>query len=168
MKQLMILAASIFFLNSGTAYAKSATASLEGIGSSTWTSGTVTFREENGGLRIKVTVKSVNPGKHGFHIHENGSCEKAGAAAGNHFNPGEAPHGHISRDGFAGAHAGDLGNLEVISDGTGSMELFVPGLSLSEGDHNVLGRSVILHEKEDDFSQPVGNSGGRIACGVIK
>lgn len=167
MKKIFVLAAaSLFFAVS--AQAKEATASLTGIGFSTWTTGSVSFREENGGLRIKVDVKSANPGLHGFHIHENGSCERDGAAAGNHFNPAETTHGHLVKDGFEKAHAGDLGNLEIGPDGTGKMEIFVPGLNLTSGDHNVMGRSVILHDKPDDFSQPNGNSGGRIACGVIK
>lgn len=155
-------------LSASPAAAKSASAGLEGIGANTWATGTVNLREEKGGLRIRVDVKSVNPGKHGIHIHENGSCEKSGAAAGNHFNPAEVQHGNLIEDGFGAAHAGDLGNLEVGSDGTGRMEIFVPGLSLSRGTYNVMGRAVILREKEDDFGQPAGNTGGRIACGVIR
>jgi Cu-Zn family superoxide dismutase len=64
-------------------------------------------------------------------------------------------------------HAGDLGNVEILADGTGNYEAAIPGLALSEGAYNVLGRSVIVHEKEDDFGQPLGNAGARIACGII-
>lgn len=167
MKTAAILALAIF-LSAGAACARTASASLEGIGASTWTSGGVTFEEQKGGVLIKADIKSANPGKHGFHIHENGSCERAGAAAGNHFNPNEVGHGYVVRDGFEKAHAGDLGNFEVSSDGTGKFELFVPGLSLSTGDYNISGRAIILREKPDDMeTQPIGNSGARIACGEI-
>lgn len=168
MKRAAFLAVTLFLSFSCAAQARTASASLEGTGLSPFTSGSVSFKEENGGLRVKAEVKSVTPGKHGFHIHENGSCEGDGKAAGNHFNPDEVGHGHLVQHGFGAAHAGDLGNIEVGGDGTGKLEVFLPGLNLSEGRYNVKGRSVILHEKEDDYSQPAGNAGGRIACGVIR
>ena len=103
---------------------------------------------------MEASVKGVSPGKHGFHIHENGACTEEGKAAGGHFNPDQASHGLLSKDGFAHSHAGDLGNIEVAADGTGKLEVILPGLSLTEGKYNVTGKSVILHEKEDDFGQP--------------
>jgi Cu-Zn family superoxide dismutase len=65
------------------------------------------------------------------------------------------------------AHAGDMGNIEIGENGSGTLIVFMPGLSLSQGEANVTGKAVILHEQEDDFGQPTGNAGGRIGCGVI-
>ena len=129
--------------------------------------GTLQLEEVAGGLKIDAVVKGVTPGKHGFHFHENGSCADEGKAAGSHFNPDHVPHGLLTKNGATHAHAGDMGNIEVGADGTGQLSLTLPGLSLSSGNYNVSGKSVILHEKEDDFSQPTGNAGARIGCGVI-
>ena len=113
-------------------------------------------------------MANVPPGKHGFHVHENGSCAEMGKAAGGHFNPDHVQHGFLPKDGYMNAQAGDMGNIEVGTDGTGILKLFMPGLTLKDGKYAVTGKSVILHEKEDDFSQPVGNAGSRIGCGIIK
>ena len=131
-------------------------------------SGKVIFTEENGGLSVEATVANVPPGKHGFHVHENGSCAEMGKAAGGHFNPDHMQHGFLPKDGYTHAQAGDMGNIEVGPDGNGTFKLFMPGLTLKEGKYAVVGKSVILHEKEDDFSQPVGNAGSRIGCGMIE
>lgn len=130
-------------------------------------SGMATFEETPEGLKVSLRVVEAPPGRHGFHIHENGSCEEAGNAAGGHFNPDNVKHGDLSQEGFTGAHAGDFGNIEIGADGNGTAEKIFPGLTLKEGKYGVVGRSIILHEKEDDFGQPTGNAGGRIACGVI-
>ncbi|MBI4430985.1 MAG: superoxide dismutase family protein [Candidatus Omnitrophica bacterium] len=130
-------------------------------------SGKVTFTEMAEGLKIDAEVSGVSPGRHGFHIHEKGDCSDAGNAAGGHFNPDSVPHGDLVQDGFVHAHAGDLGNIEIDASGNGKLGKLITGLTLNEGKYGVAGRSVILHEKEDDFGQPTGNAGGRIACGVI-
>jgi len=131
--------------------------------------GEAVFEEKNGGLDVAVTLVNVTPGKHGFHIHENGSCDDEGKAAGSHFNPDAVAHGMASKDGFEHAHAGDFGNIEIDADGFGTLDFFMPGLTLTDmnSKYNVVGRAVIVHEKEDDFGQPLGNAGGRIACGII-
>jgi Cu-Zn family superoxide dismutase len=129
--------------------------------------GKVSFMETDEGLKINAVVQNAPPGEHGFHIHEKGDCSDAGNAAGGHFNPDSMPHGDLVKDGFAHAHAGDLGNIEIDANGNGKLEKLIPGLTLKEGKYGVEGRSVILHEKEDNFSQPTGNAGGRIACGLI-
>jgi Cu-Zn family superoxide dismutase len=87
--------------------------------------------------------------------------------AGDHFNPDGLQHGFVMRDGLSKAHAGDLGNIEVGPDGTGRIEIIVPGLTLGSGQYSVGGRSLVVHEKEDSFGQPAGNAGGRFACGPI-
>jgi len=130
-------------------------------------SGTVTFTQVEEGLTINAEISGAPAGKHGFHIHEKGDCSDAGNAAGSHFNPDSVPHGDLVQDGFVHAHAGDFGNIEIDASGNGKLEKFIPNLTLEEGKYGIAGRSVILHEKEDNFGQPTGNAGGRIACGVI-
>jgi Cu-Zn family superoxide dismutase len=130
-------------------------------------SGKVTFTELPDGLKIEAEVSGAAPGKHGFHIHEKGDCSDLGNAAGGHFNPDSVSHGDVVKDGFTHAHAGDLGNIEIDANGNGKLEKLIPGVSLNAGPYGVSGRSVILHEKEDDFGQPTGNAGGRVACGTI-
>jgi Cu-Zn family superoxide dismutase len=130
--------------------------------------GTVDFIETGDGIQVVAVFSNVTPaGKHGFHVHENGSCEDGGNAAGGHFNPAGMQHGFLPKDGHDKAHAGDLGNIEIDDAGNGTLVVFVPGLSLSKGEKNISGKAVILHEKEDDFGQPTGNAGGRIGCGLI-
>lgn len=147
--------------------AATAAADLRGTTEGSKISGKVELEETSEGLKIKAIVSKAPPGKHGFHIHESGSCADGGKAAGGHFNPENVPHGLLARDGFSGAHAGDLGNIEINADGDGQLETFLSGLSLSQGKYNVAEKAVILHAKEDDFGQPAGNAGDRIGCGVI-
>lgn len=121
-------------------------------------------KEGHEGVYIKVTVSNVpNPGKHGFHIHENGSCAEEGKAAGGHFNPMKVEHGFLPKDGHEHAHSGDMGNIEIDENGHGTLFLNLPGVKLED----IAGKAIILHEKEDDFGQPTGNAGGRIGCGII-
>jgi Cu-Zn family superoxide dismutase len=107
------------------------------------------------------------PGKHGFHIHEFGAVTQGGKDAGGHYNPFGKPHGYVVSQGVQNVHAGDLGNIEIAEDGTGLLDLRVKDLWLTGHQINVAGRAVIVHEKEDDFGQPVGNAGARIAGGAI-
>jgi superoxide dismutase, Cu-Zn family len=126
--------------------------------------GTVTFTQVGDTVQVVADVTGLTPGKHGFHIHEFGDCSAADASsAGGHFNPMKKPHGAPDA---AERHAGDLGNLEADSTGKAHLELKDNMLKLS-GENSILGRGVIVHEKVDDWSQPTGNAGGRLACGVI-
>ncbi len=112
-------------------------------------------------------VTGLAPGtKHGFHVHEFGDCSAPdGTSAGGHFAPEAHPHGAPDP---AAHHAGDLGNLEADAAGKATVNLLVPGLSLGSGARALLGRGVIVHAQADDLTtQPTGNAGGRIACGVI-
>ena len=127
--------------------------------------GTVTFTKEGDTMKIVAEVTGLTPGKHGFHIHEFGDCSSPdGKAAGGHFNPTNSPHaGHDAEQ----RHEGNLGNLEADSSGKAHLELTDKMMTMS-GEKSIIGRGVIVHEKEDDLkSQPVGNAGGRLACGVI-
>jgi Cu-Zn family superoxide dismutase len=165
---LLLLAAGASFLIAGSAWSATATAIIKGTAPDSKIAGTVTLSEERGGLTVVAHVSNVPPGEHGFHIHAIGSCDDLGKAAGGHFNPDKSPHGLYPMDGPMKAMAGDMGNIVVSADGSGNFSVFMPGLTLKDGKYAVNGLSIILHEKKDDFSQPAGNAGGRIGCGIIK
>jgi len=148
--------------------AQSAKAVIEGTEEGSDLSGTVDLVQTGDGVQVVANLTNVpQPGQHGFHIHELGSCEDAGKAAGGHFNPDKTKHGLLPRDGHEHAHAGDMGNIVIGENGRGSLVVFLPGLTLTKGKKSVIGRAVILHSKEDDFGQPTGNAGARIGCGTI-
>ena len=129
--------------------------------------GSVTFTQQGDKVRVVANVTGLTPGLHGFHIHEKGDCSAPDAmSAGGHFNPHGKPHGDAHA---AERHAGDLGNLSADKDGNARADLAVDGLSLAAGAANsVVGRSVVVHANPDDLkSQPAGNSGPRVACGVV-
>lgn len=166
MKRAWIVGMSIA-VGCAPAWAETGKAVMHGTVEGSKISGTAGFTDSAEGLKVSVQVANVPPGKHGFHIHQFGSCGDQGKAAGGHYNPDGVQHGFLPKDGFAAAHAGDFGNLEVAPDGTGTLALTIPGLHLTADKHAIAGRAVILHENPDDFSQPTGNAGGRIGCGVI-
>lgn len=144
--------------------ATKATCKLESKSGSQVT-GTVTFTKVGDDLQVVADITGLKPGKHGFHIHEKGDCSAPDAAsAGGHFNPMQHKHG-----GTTGMerHEGDLGNIET--DASGKTHLDWKGkLSLS-GANSIIGKSVVVHEKEDDLkTDPSGNSGARVACGAIE
>lgn len=131
------------------------------------TAGKVRFTEVAGGVRIVADITGLTPGaKHAIHIHEFGDVSgEDGSAAGGHYNPGGHPHGGPEAE---HRHAGDLGNLTADAAGNAHYELVVKGLSLCCGKMPAIGRSIIIHAKEDDLtSQPSGNAGPRISQGVI-
>ena len=165
----IILSLTVFFvfLFNSCVHAGSATANVKGTAADSSLKGKVFFQDTPEGLKIHAEFQGAPAGKHGFHIHDIGDCGDVGKAAGGHYNPEGAPHGLLMKDGFSHAHAGDLGNIEIAADGTGTLNTLLSGLPLKGGKYDVLGRSVILHEKEDDFGQPTGNAGGRIGCGII-
>lgn len=127
--------------------------------------GVVTFTKVAGGIRVMADVRGLTPGLHGFHIHELGDCSAPdGTSAGGHFNPEGVAHG-APVDSIR--HVGDLGNLEADSTGQAHYE-WTDSMLAFQGDHNIIGRGVIIHAGEDDLtSQPTGAAGARVACGVI-
>ncbi len=153
---------------SSPAWAAGAKATITGTMPASPISGEVTLTEESGGLRIKGELANVPPGKHGFHIHEKGTCAEEGKAAGGHFNPDKMDHGYMPKDGPMHAHPGDMGNIEAGDGGKASIDVLLPGVTLKDGKYAVSGKAIIVHEKADDFSQPTGNAGGRIGCGIIE
>lgn len=130
--------------------------------------GVATFVTADEGLQVNAELSDVPPGYHGFHIHEFGSCDDGGSAAGGHFNPLETQHGYLPDDGLDNAHAGDLGNIIIESNGTGTLQETIPPLPLMTGRLAIAQRAVIVHADRDDFGQPTGNAGGRIGCGIIE
>ena len=143
-----------------------ARASIEPRSGSTVT-GTAIFAESSPGrVAVHVHIEKAPPGTHGLHIHEKGDCSDPEAkSAGPHFNPGGMPHAGPQNPKH---HAGDLGNIEIRPDGTGDLEIVSDMLTVKPGPNSVIGRSVVFHEKADDFTtQPTGNAGGRWGCGVI-
>ncbi|MDP2654245.1 MAG: superoxide dismutase family protein [Candidatus Omnitrophota bacterium] len=172
MKKILIMAVGLVSIGAAACYAvasQKAVAVIKGAEEGSPITGRAAFEETEQGLKVSVEVIGVpNPGPHGFHIHEKGSCEDLGNAAGGHYNPHGVQHGFLPEDGHGAAHAGDMGNIEIKADGSGTLELVLPEVSLSGEHNNVNGLAVILHEKTDDFGQPTGNAGGRIGCGIIK
>ncbi len=126
--------------------------------------GTVTFTKESGGIRVHGEISGLSPGLHGFHVHEWGNVSKDdGSGCGSHYNPHGAQHGDASA---TARHVGDLGNIEADAQGKAVYDRLDTMLSLQDAE-SIIGRGLIVHEKADDFGQPVGNAGGRVAQAVI-
>lgn len=131
--------------------------------------GTASFTEVPGGVRILVEVKGLPPGPKGVHLHEAGKCDPPEfTTAGSHFNPEKKQHGTMNPQ---GAHAGDLPNIVVDASGSGRLETTTNRITLGAGTSSLFdadGSAIVVHAAADDFkTDPTGNSGGRIACGVI-
>jgi Cu-Zn family superoxide dismutase len=130
--------------------------------------GEAVFERKGAAITLRVDISGAAPGTHAAHIHEKGDCSAPDASsAGGHWNPTVEEHGRWDHDPF---HLGDLGNIEVGADGTGSLSLETELWELGTGAPNdIVGKAVIVHAAADDFkTQPTGNAGGRIACGVIR
>ncbi|HXX31207.1 MAG TPA: superoxide dismutase family protein [Myxococcaceae bacterium] len=132
------------------------------------TVGRVTLIDTAHGLVVRGTLKGVPKGAHAFHFHEVGKCEPPFKTAGAHFNPTQRAHGMMDPGGH---HAGDLPNLVVPRGGKLDFEIFAEALTLADGPNSVLdadGTALVLHAKADDHrTQPSGDAGDRIACGVL-
>jgi Cu-Zn family superoxide dismutase len=129
-------------------------------------SGTVTFTKTEGGIKVVADLQGFQgAGKHGFHIHEYGDCSAPdGTSAGGHYNPAMMSHGAPTDK---TSHEGDMGNIEADASGKAHLEYVDPMLTFT-GPNSIIGRSIIVHKNEDDMkTQPTGNAGPRVACGVI-
>jgi Cu-Zn family superoxide dismutase len=128
-------------------------------------SGQVIFLQEGSKVRVIADVTGLTPGKHGIHIHEFGDCSTPdGMGAGGHFNPHNKRHGGPDD---SDRHLGDLGNLDADKTGRAKYDRLNDLISLT-GRNSIIGRSVVIKERADDFTtQPGGNAGARVACGVI-
>jgi superoxide dismutase, Cu-Zn family len=153
----------------GEARARVAVAELQGR-EGTEITGTVSFTElPDGEIQVVAHVENVpgEPGLRGIHLHETGDCSAPDfMSAGDHFDPNDHPHGG---PGDSERHAGDFGNIEIDQGGHGELTLTTELLTVHQGPRSVLGRAVILHERRDDLeTQPTGDAGGRVACGVVE
>ena len=129
--------------------------------------GTIRFHRAGEGVHVTGELTGLAPsGKHGFHLHEFGDCSAPdGTSAGGHFAPEGHPHGPPDPTTH---HAGDLGNVEADAEGHAKVDVTVPGLTLATGDRAIVGRALIVHGQPDDLtSQPAGNAGPRVGCGVV-
>src|SRR6202035_4094665 len=129
--------------------------------------GTVTFVMKGDQVQVVADVQNLKPGKHGFHIHEKGDCSSPDASsAGGHFNPENMKHGGPDASEH---HVGDLGNIEADANGRAHYDRTVNFLEIAVDPNTIDGKAIIVHAQEDDLhTQPTGNSGARLACGIIR
>jgi Cu-Zn family superoxide dismutase len=132
------------------------------------TIGEATFEQVGNKVKVVVFVQGLKPGQeHGLHIHEKGDCSSGdGMSAGGHFNPHGKPHGNPQS---GERHAGDLPSLQANKRGRANVQVEVDQITVTPGPSSIVGRAVIVHASPDDYkTQPTGNAGARLACGVIK
>jgi Cu-Zn family superoxide dismutase len=132
--------------------------------------GSVTLTQTPRGVLLALAVKGLPPGEHAFHVHAVGKCEPPFDSAGGHFNPDGHKHGMLAAE---GAHAGDMPNLHIPADGELMVEVLNTSITLEKGKPNSVfdtdGSAIVIHANKDDYStDPTGNAGGRIACGVVQ
>ncbi|MCK9915104.1 superoxide dismutase family protein [Microbacteriaceae bacterium K1510] len=132
--------------------------------------GSVNLTQTHQGVLINVSVKGLPPGEHAFHVHAVGKCEPPFTSAGGHFNPTNHKHGMMAPE---GQHAGDMPNLHIPQSGELTVEVLNTNITLEKGKPNSVydadGSAVIIHAGKDDYkTDPTGDAGGRIACGVIE
>jgi Cu-Zn family superoxide dismutase len=165
-----LAAGALLLVGTTTTFAQQqagATADLKsGTGASV---GTATFTQETAGVRLKAQVKGLTVGLHGIHIHAVGKCDSPDfMTAGGHFNPTMHQHGLENPQ---GAHAGDMPNLAIASDGSGTVDFLLKDVTLGTGTGSLFGpdgTALVIHaDQDDEKTDPTGNSGARIACGVI-
>ncbi len=167
--RLPIAVSVAFLLATGSAHAQStAIAKLETAGGQS--AGTVMLRQTPNGVHVLIDVQNLPAGIHGFHVHETGQCQPDFKAAGGHYAPAGKKYGFYTE---GGPHAGDLPNIHVSQSGAVRVEYFAPGLSLEKNAKNTVldedGSAIIIHAQPDDYtSQPAGDAGDRITCGVIE
>ena len=142
-----------------------ATATLSPTAGNT-AAGTVRFAQHGARTQVEARLTGLAPNsEHGLHVHEKGECGPDGTAAGGHFNPRGQPHAFYGK---AERHAGDMPNVRADANGVATLSWESELLTVADGPASVIGRSVVLHRDADDYaSQPAGNSGPRLACGVV-
>ena len=129
--------------------------------------GTVTFTQKGDKVVVSANVAGLSPGQHGFHVHEKGDCSADdGMSAGGHFNPFGKPHGNPTSGEH---HAGDMPMLNADGTGAATLTAELDPMTIGGGAADIVGKAVIIHKGADDYkTQPTGNSGARVACGVIR
>jgi superoxide dismutase, Cu-Zn family len=164
----LTVSAMLLALAAASAAAQSAKATLKSADGKEV--GTAALTETPAGVLIRVTVNGLPPGERAFHIHGVGKCEPPFTSAGPHFNPGGKKHGLMASEGH---HAGDMPNLHVPANGELVVEVLNPDVTLEKGKPGSLlggqGTALVVHAGKDDYkSDPAGDAGGRIACGLIE
>jgi Cu-Zn family superoxide dismutase len=170
MKALHALAAglSLFALAMSQAAAQTANATLKDANGREV--GSAALAETHAGVLVSLSLTGLPAGEHAFHIHGVGKCEPPFTSAGGHFNPGGKKHGVMAPD---GPHAGDMPNLHIPADGKIAVEVLNTSVTLEKGKPNSLfgpeGTALIVHAGKDDYkTDPTGDAGGRIACGIVQ
>jgi Cu-Zn family superoxide dismutase len=132
--------------------------------------GKVTLTQTQAGVRLQLALNGLAPGEHAFHVHAVGKCEPPGfTSAGPHFNPGQKKHGKENPEGH---HAGDMDNVTVPASGKLDLTVVNKDITLEKGKSNSVfqdgGTALVVHAKQDDYkTDPAGNAGDRVACGII-
>lgn len=162
----IIAVAFVSLVSTATAESKEAIGVVYPASGSTC-KGLVRITQDASSIKLVADIEGLAPGsKHAFHIHEFGDCSAPDAmSAGPHYDPAQTKHHGMPND--KASHAGDMGNIEADAGGKVHLELTLDDVSVDGPQSPVLGRAVSIHANPDDFSQPVGNAGGRIGCGVI-
>jgi Cu-Zn family superoxide dismutase len=168
MKKLLTVSIVSLFCITGCAHSRGqmAMATLSSTSNST-ASGTIHFVEiGEGEVEVQADLTGVPPGTHGFHVHDKTECGADGMAAGGHYNPTSAPHGAPDA---VSHHAGDFGNVTADAKGEVHARFTTHSITVAPGAMSVVGHAVVLHAGTDDLTtQPTGNSGARIACGIVQ
>lgn len=168
-KKALVCSVCFFVTTSAWAAGKTIQARADIVDPAGKTIGAAILTEQRNDVAITLEVSGLTPGKHGLHLHENGICTPPDfKSAGGHFNPFRKQHGS---DNPHGMHAGDLPNLEVDANGMAELTLVATGTTLGAGPGSLLkegGTSIVIHaEADDNKSDPAGNAGPRVACGVV-
>jgi Cu-Zn family superoxide dismutase len=163
-----LLTTSLLLCTTGIASAQSARAILKDASGKTV--GDINMTQVTDGVLVKLDAKGLPPGEHAFHVHAVGKCEPPFNSAGGHFNPDNKKHGMMAKEGH---HAGDMPNLVVPSSGDLTIEVVNTAITLEKNKPNSLyqpnGTAFVVHASPDDYkTDPTGNAGGRIACGVVE
>ncbi|HTZ99744.1 MAG TPA: superoxide dismutase family protein [Candidatus Aquilonibacter sp.] len=161
---------ALLFASAIGVQAASVTAHANLVDSTGKSVGKATLKQTSAGVEIKASLENLPAGTHAMHIHTVGKCDPPDfKSAGGHFNPDMKKHGMNNPDGM---HAGDLPNIEIGADGKAKVKVVAAHVTLTDGDHSLFhegGTALVIHEKADDYmTDPSGNAGNRIACGVIE